>query len=71
MAFTPRRQGDYVFKVEVDPAELKHKAPEPVELLVAYRRADEPMAIVDVDKTLAVTRSWRFFRKDPATLISI
>ncbi len=68
MAFTPRRQGDYVFKVEATPTELKHKAPEPVELLVACRRASEPMIILDVDNTLAVTRTWGFFGDNPPAM---
>ncbi len=63
--FTPKRPGNYVFSVEVEPIGLKSTPPEPVELLVACRASDEPMVIVDVDKTLAHTKSWRFFTKNP------
>lgn len=66
--FRPSRRGDYVFRVEANQDELKHKAPEAVELLVTCRAVSEPMVIVDVDKTLAMTKSWRFFRKDPAAM---
>ena len=63
--FTPQRPGDYIFSIEAEPAGLKSTPPEPVELLVACRASSEPMAIIDVDKTLAHTESWRFFRENP------
>ena len=63
--FTPRRPGDYVFSIEAEPAGLVSTPPEPVELLVACRSSAEPMVIVDLDKTLAYTKSWRFFSQNP------
>ena len=63
--FTPRKPGNYVFSIQTDPVGLKSTPPEPVELLVACRAADEPIVIIDVDKTLAHTESWRFFTQNP------
>lgn len=68
MDFTPARPGNYLFSIQVDPAGLKSTPPEPVELLVACRASNEPMAIIDVDKTLAQTKSWRFFSQNPVPL---
>jgi hypothetical protein len=63
--FTPKRPGNYVFSIEAEPVGLKSTPPEPVKLLVACRASSEPMAIVDLDKTLAHTKSWRFFSQNP------
>ena len=63
--FTPRRPGDYIFTIEVETTGLESRPPEPVQLLLTCRAASEQMIIVDVDKTLARTKSWRFFSKNP------
>ena len=66
--FTPRRPGNYIFTIEVETTGLESRPPQPVELLVTCRASAEPMIIVDLDKTLAQTRSWRFFTKNPAPM---
>ena len=69
MDFTPHRPGDYIFSIEAEPGGLKSTPPEPVELLVACRASAEPIVIVDVDKTLAHTESWRFFSQNPDPML--
>jgi hypothetical protein len=51
VSFTPPAPGDYRFLAEVAPAGIADEPP-PQELLVACRRADAPLAVVDLDKTL-------------------
>jgi hypothetical protein len=55
VAYTPDAAGDYPFTVDVSPNGLPEPPPDPWTLLVACRRADEPMMIVDLDKTLVAS----------------
>ncbi len=55
VAFTPEAPGDYVFTVEVAAAGLPDEPPTPRDLLVACRPPDEPMAVVDLDKTVVAS----------------
>ncbi|MBI5725948.1 MAG: hypothetical protein HZA50_18455 [Planctomycetes bacterium] len=50
--FTPAEPGDYLISVEVQPEGLGRKPPPPAELLVACRKADQPIIVVDLDGTL-------------------
>ncbi|MCD6303397.1 MAG: hypothetical protein J7M21_00360 [Planctomycetes bacterium] len=52
VTFTPPRDGDYVFSVAVAPIGLADEPPAPRELLVACRRADTPIVVVDLDGTI-------------------
>ena len=53
--FRPAAPGDYLVTVSVEPAILDKAPPEAVTLLVACRKADAPLAIVDLDKTLVAS----------------
>ncbi|MCX5683186.1 MAG: hypothetical protein NT049_05815 [Planctomycetota bacterium] len=53
--FKPAAPGDYLVTVSVEPGVLKNTPPEPVTLLVTCRKADAPLAIVDLDKTLVAS----------------
>jgi hypothetical protein len=52
--FTPLSTGDYVFEVSYEPEDEKSENLGPVvaQLLVASRRRDVPIAVIDLDKTL-------------------
>jgi hypothetical protein len=53
--FKPAAPGDYLVTVMVEPAVLKKAPPEPATLLVTCRKADAPLIIVDLDKTLVAS----------------
>jgi len=53
--FTPNEPGDYVFTAEVCPVGLAGDPPEPQRIFVACRKRDEPIAIIDLDRTLVAT----------------
>jgi len=53
--FRPAAPGDYLVTVSVEPGILKNTAPESAVLLVTCRKADAPLAIVDLDKTLVAS----------------
>lgn len=55
VTWRPPAPGNYTFDVRVPPAGLSHELPEPQTLLIACRAADEPMAVVDLDRTLVAT----------------
>ena len=55
VSFTPPGAGDYVFRVEPSPNGFPDQPPEPVEALVLCRRADTPIVIVDLDKTVVAS----------------
>ena len=55
VTFTPAQAGDYRFAAEVSPDGLPDDAPAPRELLVACRAAEEPIAVVDLDKTVVAS----------------
>ena len=53
--FTPEAPGDYRFTVEVAPAGLPDSPPSPVDILVACRKSDAPLLVVDMDKTVVAS----------------
>jgi hypothetical protein len=55
VAFTPDAPGDYVFQSALAPVGLEETPPEPAEFIVTCRSADEPMIIVDLDKTVVAS----------------
>ena len=55
VSFTPPDAGDYVFRVELSPSGFPDQPPEPVEAFVLCRRADTPIVIVDLDKTVVAS----------------
>jgi len=55
VSFTPPGSGDYVFRAELSPNGFPDQPPEPVEALVLCRRADTPLVIVDLDKTVVAS----------------
>jgi len=52
VTFTPPAPGNYVLTVEVSPIGMPGRPPPPQKLLVACRRAETRMVVVDLDKTL-------------------
>jgi len=52
---TPAKPGDYVIKVRVHPQDQSDEPIEDTELLVAARKADSPIAVVDLDKTVVAS----------------
>jgi hypothetical protein len=69
--YTPTEVRDYEFTVEIDRSVVDSETKEtkeekfaaPVPLLVACRKADAPIAIVDLDKTLVASGFWDVFSK--------
>jgi hypothetical protein len=55
VSFTPPDAGDYVFRVELSPSGFPDQPPEPVEAFVLCRRADTPILVVDLDKTVVAS----------------
>ncbi|HET6442838.1 MAG TPA: hypothetical protein VFH53_10720 [Phycisphaerae bacterium] len=55
VSFTPTAPGDYVFRVEPSPNGFPDQPPEPVEAFVLCRRADTPILVVDLDKTVVAS----------------
>jgi hypothetical protein len=52
VAFTPTEPGNYVFAADLSPKGFSSAPPPPTDLLVACRKADTPLMVVDLDKTL-------------------
>ena len=55
VAFTADSPGDYAFQADVTALGLSEPPPVPTELLVACRAANEPMMVVDLDKTIVAS----------------
>jgi hypothetical protein len=55
VAFTPAKAGNYPFRAEVVPTGLKNDPPSPAKFHVVCRKADEPIVIVDLDKTIVAS----------------
>ena len=55
VSFTPAGEGDYAFQAEAAPIGFDQAQPSPQDILVACRRADEPIIVVDLDKTLVAS----------------
>jgi len=55
VTFTPHKPGDCAFAVHLVPAGFRGKTPPPAGLLVACRKPDEPIAVVDLDKTVVAS----------------
>ncbi|MBS3733368.1 MAG: hypothetical protein KGY99_00380 [Phycisphaerae bacterium] len=53
--FTPEMPGDYRFTIDLAAAGFAGSPPRPQELHVACRAADEPIAVVDLDRTLVAS----------------
>ena len=51
----PETPGDYVVRVRVKPDDQPDKPAEDTQLLVAVRKADAPMVVVDLDKTVVAS----------------
>lgn len=55
VAFTPDKADDYPFRAEVVGTGLKDDPPSPTNITVFCRSADEPIVIVDLDKTIVAS----------------
>jgi len=55
VSFTPLREGDFAFQAQPAPIGFEQTPPSPQDILVACRRADEPIIVVDLDKTLVAS----------------
>lgn len=55
VTFVPEEPGVYRFTAELSPNGFPDAPPPPQKLLVACRRSDEPIIIVDLDKTLVAS----------------
>jgi len=55
VSFTPDQTGDYPFRAELAPSGFAAAPPEPVEGILACRKADSPLVVVDLDKTLVAS----------------
>jgi hypothetical protein len=53
--FVPDSPGDYEFVAAVSPAGLSDPPPQPVRLLIACRTKDQPIAVVDMDRTIVAS----------------
>ena len=51
----PERPGDYVVRVRIKPDDQPDKPVEETQLLVAVRKPDTPMVVVDLDKTVVAS----------------
>lgn len=66
--FTPPEPGDYRIEVAVAPIGPSEPPPEPRTLLIACRPPDEPMAVVDLDKTVVASGFEEVLLGDPAPM---
>lgn len=55
IAFTPEGPGNVRIRLSVQAGQVDRPPPAPTELLVACRPAEEPLLIVDIDKTLVAS----------------
>jgi hypothetical protein len=55
VSFTPEEPGDYAFTVDVAPYGMKESPPDAQEILITCCRSDDPMVVVDMDKTLVAS----------------
>ncbi|MDK1031914.1 MAG: hypothetical protein QGD94_07905 [Planctomycetia bacterium] len=55
VSFTPEAAGDYRFSVEMAPTGFSDAPPGARQLLVACRKAEAPLMVVDMDKTLVAS----------------
>jgi hypothetical protein len=55
VAFTPPATGNYPFRAEVVATGLESDPPSPARFTVVCRKADEPIVIVDLDKTVVAS----------------
>ena len=55
VSFRPDAPGDYPFAVEVSPSRFADGPPAPNELVVACRRLDAPVLVVDMNRTLVAS----------------
>jgi len=51
-SFAPAAPGDYLFSAALSPTGFPSTPPPPTDVLVACRKADAPLMVVDLDKTL-------------------
>jgi len=65
VSFKPDGPGDYKFKVDVSPAGFSDPPPGSQELLVACRQADQPMVVVDLDRTVVASGFHMVLLGDP------
>jgi len=65
VAHTPARPGDEPFTAALSPNGFSGEPPEPVRLLVACRRPDAPLLVVDLDKTLVASGFEQVLIGDP------
>jgi len=68
VSFTPAQVGDYRFVAVVSPDGLPDDPPEPRELLVACRPPEEPIAVVDLDKTVVASGFHTVLLGDPTPM---
>lgn len=55
VTFTPPETGDYVLRTRVAPVGLAQEPPQARDARIVCRPADEPMVVVDLDKTLVAS----------------
>ncbi len=55
VTFEPDAPGDYIFQAAVAAVNLQESPPEPAKFAISCRNADEPIMIVDLDKTIVAS----------------
>ena len=65
VSFTPPSAGDYRFQVDVSPAGFADAPPGSQELLVACRQSDQPIVVVDMDRTVVASGFHMVLLGDP------
>jgi hypothetical protein len=65
ISFRPPAPGNYVVRAEVLPCEACKVQPSPIEVLVACRRANTSVVIVDLDKTIVASGFKKVLVGDP------
>ncbi len=68
VGFTPPEPGDYRIEVSVAPVGPSEPPPPPRTLLIACRPPDEPMAVVDLDRTVVASGFEEVLLGDPAPM---
>ena len=66
VSFTPEEPGDYMFTVDVAPYGMKESPPDVQEILITCCRSDDPVVVVDMDKTLVASGFHTVLIGDPA-----
>lgn len=66
--FTPSKPGDYIIRAQTVGGDLEKPGPAPAQVLVACRKPDTPIAVVDIDQTLVASSFDKVLTGEPKAM---